>query len=141
MTTSGTASEYAVTPTNSIYQGGITAGPDGAMWFAECNNSGNSVGRIPPSGSTIAQYSLPTAPANPFGIVTGPDNAVWFAEQGANKIGRIDPADSHDRRVRAPDAADGIHRLFATDIILGPDGALWFTECDGDADRKTPIAL
>jgi virginiamycin B lyase len=133
MTTSGTAGDYAVTPTNSIYQGGITAGPDGAMWFAECNNSGNSVGRIPASGSAITQYSLPTSPANPFGIVTGPDNAVWFAEQGADKIGRIDPTTHTIVEFALPTPPMGFTVYSPTDIILGPDGALWFTECDGDA--------
>ena len=58
---------------------------------------------------------------------------MWFAEQGADKIGRIDPATHTIVEFALPTPPMGFTVYSPTDIILGPDGALWFTECDGDA--------
>jgi virginiamycin B lyase len=134
MTTSGVASDYAVTPTGSIYQGGITSGPDGALWFSECNNSGNAVGRIPTSGTPISQFGLTTPASNPYGLVTGPDGAVWFTENGTNAIGRIDV--HTNTIVEFPLPNPSMMALSPYGIVLGPDGAIWFTECDGNKIGK-----
>src|SRR5260221_6830523 len=64
---------------------GITAGPDGNVWFAE--SGGNKIGRITPSGS-ITEFPTPTKSSGPWGITTGPDGNVWFTEV-VGKIGRI----------------------------------------------------
>jgi virginiamycin B lyase len=66
----------------------IAPGPDGRMWFTE---SDGHVGRIEPNGATTL-LAVPTPGANPFGLVTGPDGGIWFTELGANRIGRLDPA-------------------------------------------------
>ena len=63
---------------------GITAGPDGAVWFAE--NHGMSIGRITLSGS-VTEYPTPTTFSYPMGIAAGPDGALWFTEYQVNKIG------------------------------------------------------
>ena len=52
---------------------GITAGPDGAVWFGESYDT--VVGRITTSG-TITEY---TVDARPYGITLGPDGALWLA--------------------------------------------------------------
>jgi virginiamycin B lyase len=128
ITTAGTgAADYALV-SNSIGQGGITAGSDGAMWFAEENpNSGHSIGRIPTSGSPI---TLPATFANtftsPLVIVTGPDGAIWFTENGNNKIGRISPTDPTHTVVEFTVPTNNANPY---GIVKGPDGALWFTEC------------
>src|SRR6266851_5201233 len=64
---------------------GITAGPDGNLWFAESNN----IGRITPSGS-ITTFPVPTQSSSPEGITAGPDGNLWFTDAG-NNIGRITP--------------------------------------------------
>ena len=38
----------------------ITAGPDGNLWFTECNINGNAIGRITTSG-VITEFMLPTS--------------------------------------------------------------------------------
>jgi len=66
---------------------GITAGPDGNLWFTESN--GNRIGRITPLG-VVTEFSAGiTAAANPFGITAGPDGNLWFTESNGNRIGRI----------------------------------------------------
>ena len=63
---------------------GITAGPDGNLWFTEYD--GNRIGRITTSGF-ITEFSAGiSAGARPLGITTGPDHNLWFTEQLGNRI-------------------------------------------------------
>jgi virginiamycin B lyase len=79
--------EYpTVTPFGDPY--GITAGPDGALWFTE---NGGKIGRITTAG-VMTEFPIPTANSNPLGITSGPDGALWFVEYSANQIGRITTA-------------------------------------------------
>ena len=62
---------------------GITAGPDGNLWFTE--GDVNTIGRISPAG-IITEFSLPshpTAKRDLVGITAGPDGNLWFAESPA----------------------------------------------------------
>ena len=56
---------------------GITAGPDGALWFTEYN--GNVIGRITTAG-VFTEYTLPQGGSEPFWITTGPDGNLWFTD-------------------------------------------------------------
>lgn len=60
------------------------------MWFPEAGSESNAVGRITPDGQ-ITRFPIPTPDSRPTGIALGPDGAMWFTENGASKIGRIDP--------------------------------------------------
>ncbi len=68
--------EFAV-PTSGSTPAGITAGPDGNLWFTELN--GNKIGRITPAGA-ISEFPIPTPGSGPFGITAGPDGNLWFTE-------------------------------------------------------------
>jgi virginiamycin B lyase len=116
-------------PTPNMRPTGITAGPDGALWFTEM--FGNKIGRITPAG-TITEFPLPTPSSGPDSITAGPDGALWFTEFTGNKIGRITPAGTITEFAlpRANSAPYG--------ITAGPDGALWFTELGGTIGRITP---
>ena len=85
----GRITEFAM-PTSNSFPRGITAGPDGNLWFTEVAR--NKIGRITPSGG-ITEFAIPTSNSTPGGITTGPDGNLWFTEGGtqggANKIGRI----------------------------------------------------
>lgn len=80
----GTITEYGGT---LAVPGGITEGPDGAMWFTEggiatsaaATRSGK-IGRIAANG-TISEYG--GSLADPTDIVVGPDGKLWFTERGA----------------------------------------------------------
>ncbi len=124
MTTAGVANDFAVLPTTTIYDGGIAAGSDGALWFGESNPPGNAIGRITTAGSVTGQYGLATAASEPMGVAEGPDGAIWFAENGNNAIGRIDPTTHAVVEFSLPHTNSG-----PWGIVLAPDGALWFTEC------------
>jgi streptogramin lyase len=78
----GTITEF---PTNGA-SFGITAGPDGNLWFTEFNMG--AIGRITPSGS-FSTFHIPTAKSGPAGITAGPDGNVWFTESSTSKIGRV----------------------------------------------------
>ena len=102
---------------------GITAGPDGNVWFAECFV--NKIGRITSDG-TVSEFSLPTPDACPNGIIKGPDGNLWFTEVYAGSIGRITPQGTITEFLIP--TADG----WPYNIAVGPDGNLWFTERMGN---------
>jgi len=52
----GVITEYSI-PTTSSFPEGITAGPDGSLWFTEYMS--NKIGRITTAG-IITEYSVPT---------------------------------------------------------------------------------
>ena len=43
-------------------------------------------------GITITEADISTANSQPNGVVSGADAAIWFKEEGASKIGRLNPA-------------------------------------------------
>ncbi len=101
---------------------GITAGPDGNVWFTEFRVEGNSIGRITPEG-VITEFLIPDFAAHPLGITTGPDGALWFAEnRGPNRISRITTSGEITDFENLGEEAN------PWGITTGPDGALWFTE-------------
>ena len=118
----GNITEFPV-PTAYRDLGGITAGPDGNLWFTE--STGNKIGRISPSGA-ITEFPLPTANSGPEGITAGPDGNLWFTESTGNKIGHISPSGAITE-FPLPTANSG-----PEGITAGPDGNLWFTEYIGN---------
>jgi virginiamycin B lyase len=84
ITTGGIFSEYAV-PTSTSDPTGITAGPNGALWFTE--QIGNQIASITTSGA-ITQYPVPTSASYPLRITPSPDGSLWFTEYFGNKIGQ-----------------------------------------------------
>ena len=97
---------------------GITAGPDGALWFT--NQSSNSIGRITTNG-TVSSFT-DKGISGPYGITTGPDGALWFTNYGNNTIGRMTTSgvvtDYHKQ---------GVNGLRGPYAITAAGGALWFT--------------
>ena len=92
ITTSGVVSTY--TDPSIDDPSGITAGPDGALWFTNAGN--NSIGRITTSG-VVSTYTDPSIDL-PEAIAAGPDGALWFVNDGTacsvsgGSIGRITTA-------------------------------------------------
>jgi virginiamycin B lyase len=68
---------------------GITAGPDGNIWF--CDLTGNNIWRVDLTFHTLTRFPVPTPDAFPEDITTGSDGNLWFTELTAGKIGRITP--------------------------------------------------
>ena len=109
---------------------GITAGPDGALWFTGL--SGNRIGRITTAG-VITEFTVPTADSVPIGITAGPDGALWFTERQRQP----DRADHH-RRGRSPSSPVPTANSGPIGITAGPDGALWFTERTATGSGGSP---
>lgn len=86
ITPSGTITEFPISTTNGWPGGGITAGPDGALWFT--TGAANTIGRITTTG-TVTHYPVPTSNSFPVDIDMGPDGNLWFTEGYASKIGRL----------------------------------------------------
>lgn len=125
--TDGTIREFETFPGN-VY--GITAGPDGALWFG----SYEKIGRITTSGE-VTSYPI----ASRFqitDIISGPDGALWFAAHTdrdlPSKIGRM----TIDGDVTLYTVPLGSGRAEA-DIAFGNDGALWFTTDSQKIGRMT----
>jgi streptogramin lyase len=97
---------------------GITAGPDGNLWFTEFQT--NKIGRIS-TADVITEFAVPTLIFSQS-IVAGPDGALWFISQ-TGKIGRITTAGVVTEFAVTADS-------LLTDIASGPDGNLWLTETD-----------
>jgi streptogramin lyase len=128
---------------------GITAGPDGALWFTGIPGE---VGRIttagvvtefpvpevpPPAGSPAG---TPSTPATPTGITAGPDGALWLAGI-PGEVARITTAGVVTEfavPVIPPPAGSGAGTaptlVTPNGITLGPDGALWFTAYPAPGD-------
>lgn len=68
---------------------GLTAGPDGAMWFAESTYVSGSVGRITPSG-VITQYATPPLGGAVIADVTiNTDGTLWYTNFLTDAIGAM----------------------------------------------------
>src|SRR2546427_4600664 len=106
-------------PTQSSGPLGITAGPDGNLWFTEF--SSNSIGRITTSG-IITEFPIPTTNSGPIRITAGPDGNLWFTENFGNKIGRITTSGVMTQ-FPVPTASSG-----PWGITAAPDGNIWFIE-------------
>ena len=100
---------------------GITAGPDGNLWFTELERQPD---RADHPGRASSPSSPPaSAPAAPAAITAGPDGNLWFTERH-RRPDRADHPGGRGHRVlgghRRPSGPPG--------ITAGPDGNLWFTE-------------
>jgi hypothetical protein len=125
ITTVGVITEFSI-PTPDSGPGGITAGPDGALWFTEYQ--GNQIGRITTAG-VITEFPTPTASSGPLRIAAGPDGALWFtAFDAESKIGRIGRITTAGVITEFPTP---IADTWPLGIAAGPDGTLWFTEFEG----------
>lgn len=86
ITPSGTITEFPVSAGGGWPPGGIAAGPDGNLWFAQ--GHANSIGRLSTSG-VLTEYAVPTTDGFPADVTTGSDGNVWFSEANASRIGRV----------------------------------------------------
>ena len=114
-------------PVAESWPDGITAGPEGNLWFTEWKTNG--IGRITSTGK-ITEYPLPKGSGRPTSITEGIDGNLWFTEEtGEDGIGRITPGGQITGfaipRQEQPRS-----------ITMGPDGNLWFTEQSDHVGNK-----
>src|SRR5262249_50868699 len=101
---------------------GITAGPDGNLWFTYSAQQ-NAIGRLTPAGDVlrVTDGELPRAPAS---IATGPDGNLWFTDQGnPPAIGRV------TTNGQVTEFSAGLRPGSLPGAIApGPDDAIWFVD-------------
>lgn len=135
ITTTGEVTEFPL-PNPGVSAQGITAGPDGNVWFTE--PYARKIGVITPAGA-ITEFAVPGTTSVPSDITAGPDGNVWFTVQFAgnaqtrdqvtrakNKIGRITPVGTITQ-FPIPNGSGGVWRTTPHAITAGPDGNLWFS--------------
>ena len=98
--------------------GGLTVGPDNALWLT----MNQSVLRITPAGG-VSVFPTSSVGNNPH-MILGPDGNLWF--DAAQALGRVTPA--------------GAIAMFPTSdvpngLVVGPDGNIWFTPTATGAGR------
>jgi streptogramin lyase len=110
---------------------GITAGPDGNLWFTEF--WANRIGRMTPAG-VLTEFPIPSYETGPRGIVTGPDGNLWFVESHFNHtaVARITTAGEVTEYSLGGSALD---QLQPSDIVLGSDGNLWLNQTHPSAPQ------
>jgi len=108
--------------------GGITTGPDGALWFTEnaCSTSGEcgQIGRLTTAGVVTAEYPTPSGTV-PGSIMSGPNQALWFTAGTA--IGQITTGGAITEYPIPGSSAS------AQGITIGPNGSIWFTDSGNNA--------
>src|SRR5947207_8042321 len=108
----------------------LAAGDNGSVWFTD---SSGSVGRATREGA-LTRINVPRAGNTPFGIARVSDGAIWFTENGANRLGRIDPTTLAITEVEIPTANGQPAGLVAS------GSALWLAE-QGTNKIATTIAV
>ena len=116
--------EYPLPPmptTGTDRLGGITAGPDGNIWYSRV---GDRIGRVTPAGA-ITEFDVMGAPTASLGwagdLAPGPDGNVWWVSTRGGRIGRITPAGGVTM-FDVPGAG------YLAAIVAGPDDNLWFSD-------------
>jgi streptogramin lyase len=107
---------------------GITAGPDGNLWFVEA--AASKIGKITTAG-VITEYGTANglaANSRPWAITKGPDGNLWFTQQvaGPNSgIGMITTAGA----ISDFGTSQGLPPTSVPyAITAGPGGKIWFTD-------------
>lgn len=79
-------------PTPGFHAYRIVAGPDGNLWVTlpATDNVHDAIGKMSTSG-VLTTYPVPTTSSGVLGLAVGPDGNIWFSEEGAHKVGKLDP--------------------------------------------------
>ncbi len=114
---------------------GMTAGPEGDLWFTTTGQAGgeNLFGRVSTAG-VITMMDLPNslAPTGPSTVPPGGDIAprsdgtLWIAQPGGNAIAEINPAVPSQRIYYLPTASAA-----PAQVMVAQDASIWFTEAEG----------
>jgi virginiamycin B lyase len=132
MTTTGEFTEFPLPSSVSPHVFGITAGPDGALWYVDRHK--NQIGRMTTTG-TVTEFPRRLAQVL-IGITAGPDDALWFTDCLWPQIGRITSGGAVTKfRLSSANRSQSTTiypNTGSCGITAGPDGALWFTETFAD---------
>lgn len=121
ITLSGTIAAYPYHNLGGNFATETFLGPDGTIWFPECN--AREYGKMSTSGA-VSYVQTPLCITEPNSMAVGPDGAMWAAattDTGAPALERITSAG------RTFYNLPGSFPTRPNDIAAGSDGNLWFT--------------
>lgn len=107
---------------NSTTIGGITAGPDGNIWFAQLD----IIWRLNPTNGRFTSFSVMKSNTaydsseEGGNILVGPDGKLWF-DEADGQIGNISPKGVITEFLPPNGSSIGIG-------VVGPDSKIWFTD-------------
>jgi len=82
---------------------------------------------VPELKATIREWDVPTKGAKPYAIAVGTDGLIWFTEEGANKIGHLNPKTGDFKEYPVNEEKNvGLHGL-----VADQSGNIWFTASSG----------
>lgn len=124
-TTTGSFTTKAIPSGDYAYDGQLTLGSDGNVWFTELGH----VAKIT-TGGTITEFAYPDGnTANYYGsIASGPDGDIWVTEYNGYSIDDIDPMTGTFTSYSLPCSPVG--------LVSAVDGNLW-VECSSYLYRVT----
>ena len=102
---------------------GITAGPDGNLWFTDGDTT-IAIGRVTPAGVIKESTSGFISTGKPADITLGPDGNVWVEQ--SSRAGSRRSRGWRDHPVHQGPPAQGRRR--GRQLTTGPDGNLWFLD-------------
>jgi streptogramin lyase len=114
---------------------GISAGPDGVVWFTErlsALGSNDRIGSMDVSSLVVTEYNLSTGGDVAGGILAEADGSVWIAETSPTQ-GRI----GLWRTSMVGECTIPSWEAQPYHLVAGPDGNIWFTEYGGGIARLT----
>jgi virginiamycin B lyase len=79
--------EFPISIPNDSWPTGITAGPDGNLWFTEGRASANQIGRITTAGEVTGEFPIPTGDSGAGWIGAGPSGTLWFTSDSVTRSG------------------------------------------------------
>ena len=116
-----------------IGAGGITAGPDGNIWFV--------AGEVNPATGVTTNFKIPgtIAATSPLAIATGPDGHVYFTETG--QIGELIPVPPSEAVVIGTVAVDPLGGIEPGNNPLAGQVVFVDLKGDGTLDPGDPSAV
>jgi streptogramin lyase len=126
--TTGTITEFPLPSAVSTH--GVTAGPDGNMWFTEdelgATPNATAIARVTPTGVVTEFSAKPSIPGAvdpaPIAITSGPNQHIWFVDADNHFLDEMVPATgafTTHPTVADPDLAS------AKAMVTGPDGNVY----------------
>jgi streptogramin lyase len=115
----------------------LTAGPDGNVWFGDCNGLKPSVGKITPAG-TITEYEIKGGAGENHAesIALGSDGRLWFSAANAadERLGALDPA--KENKITYYKTPTSPTSFTLTSLTAGPDGNIWGMEPSSENETQ-----
>jgi streptogramin lyase len=116
---------------------GLTAGPDGNIYFAaELNTVQHIIGKLEPATGAVTSIDVTAAAGiiNTFQVAAARDGTIWFTTR-SNRIGAVNPSLTLVEGFALPNASADTYG-----ITLAPDGNMWFTDAtNNQLGRITPL--